>query len=175
MKQALNRLALYCAARGLAICVSSDGFAVTPGGSGRGGFAQPIEVDELADRIEAMNSAPMPTRLDFDVPGYETLAEVLQLAFNQAARGKGKERHAKDQPFHEQVMQVGAQHFGTGSLLFQAFKKAEESQRLPHDRAEAELLGAIVYLAGAVIAERRKRADRNVAANDPSAKAAGNA
>lgn len=167
MKQALNRLALHCAAKHLAVYVNGDGFAVAPRGGGMQ-FAQVVSVDELADRIEALNSAPMPV-LDFNVPGYESLADVLQRAFNQAARGKGKERHAKDQPFHEQVMQVGAQHFGTGSLLFQAFKKAEESQRLPHDRAMAELLGAIVYLAGAVIAEERKHADRSTAANDPSA------
>ena len=115
-----------------------------------------------------MNQQPTP----FDVPGYESLASVLERAYNQAARGKGKERHAKDQPFHEQVMQVGAQHFGTGALLFQAFKKSEESQRLPHERAVAELLGAINYLAGAVIAEERRHADRTQAANDATARGA---
>lgn len=90
-------------------------------------------------------------------PGYEKLAAVLQLAYDQAARGKGKERHANGEPFHEQVMQTGAQRFGVGALLFQAFKKSEESQRLPHDRAVAELLGSIVYLAGAVIALEQAR------------------
>lgn len=84
-------------------------------------------------------------------PGYEKLADVLNRAYNQAATGKGNERHANGEPFHEQVMQIGANKFGVGSLLFQAFKKSEESQRLPHDRAVAELLGAINYLAGAVI------------------------
>ena len=48
-------------------------------------------------------------------------------------------------------MLEGARRFGTGALLYQAYKKAEESQRLPTDRAVAELLGAIVYLAGAII------------------------
>ena len=46
---------------------------------------------------------------------------------------------------------LGARKFGTGSLLFQAFKKSEESQRLPTERAVAELLGAIVYLSAALI------------------------
>lgn len=87
-----------------------------------------------------------------NTPGYEKLADVLQRAFDQAASGKGKERHAQGEPFHEQVMQIGARKFGVGSLLFQAFKKSEESQRLPLDRGVNELLGAIVYLAGAVIA-----------------------
>lgn len=89
--------------------------------------------------------------------GYEPLADVLTRAFEQAAFGKGKERHAQGEPFVEQVMQQGADRFGVGALLFQAFKKSEESQRLPHDRAIAELLGSIVYLAGAVVALERKR------------------
>ena len=37
-------------------------------------------------------------------------------------------------------------------FLYQAIKKTVESKRLPKDRAVAELLGAINYLAGAVIA-----------------------
>ncbi len=91
--------------------------------------------------------------IEMVAPGYECLANVLQMAYNQAAVGKGVERHAAvGEPFADQVMQVGAAKFGTGALLFQAFKKSEESQRLPHDRAVNELLGAIVYLAGAVIA-----------------------
>jgi hypothetical protein len=86
------------------------------------------------------------------VPGYEKLADVLARAYAQAAIGKGAERHARGEPFHEQVIIEGARRFGVGSLLFQAFKKSEESQRLAHDAAVRELLGAIVYLAGAVIA-----------------------
>lgn len=94
--------------------------------------------------------------VDMSVPGYEQLAGVLQRAYNQAAKGKGAERHANGEPFDEQVMQDGARRFGVGALLFQAFKKSEESQRLPLERGVAELLGAIVYLAGAVI---RREAD----------------
>lgn len=90
-----------------------------------------------------------------DAPGYESLARVLSLAFYQAAYGKGKQRHAQGEPFDEQVMQIGADKFGAGALLFQAFKKSEESQRLPRDAAINELLGAINYLAGAVIAIER--------------------
>jgi hypothetical protein len=90
---------------------------------------------------------------DFNEPGYEKLAAVLQRAYDQAAKGKGKERHAAGEPFHEQVMQIiGARKFGVGSLLCQAFKKSDETQSLPLDRGVNELLGAIVYLAGAVIA-----------------------
>lgn len=87
--------------------------------------------------------------------GYESLAMVLQRAFVQAAHGKGKERHAQGEAFDHQVMQDMARRFGVGALLGQAFKKSEESQRLPQDRAVNELLGAINYLAGAVIALER--------------------
>jgi hypothetical protein len=52
-------------------------------------------------------------------------------------------------------MQDMARRFGVGSLLGQAFKKSEESQRLPQGAAIRELLGAINYLAGAVIAMER--------------------
>lgn len=85
------------------------------------------------------------------VEGYEPLAEVLARAFWQAAKGKGAERHSTGEPFVEQVIIQGARRFGTGALLFQAFKKSEESQRLPKERAVAELLGAINYLAAAII------------------------
>jgi hypothetical protein len=85
------------------------------------------------------------------VPGYECLADVLERALNQASRGKGKERHAQDLPFSEQPMQQLIQLYGTGFAGGQAAKKAQESMRLPRDRAVAELLGGIVYLAGAII------------------------
>lgn len=110
--------------------------------------------------------------MTMNAPGYEKLADVLQRAYDQAATGKGHERHAQGEPFHEQVMQDGARRFGVGGLLFQAFKKSEESQRLPHDRAVAELLGAINYLAGAVIAmdrevmPRQKAFDESLRAED---------
>ena len=47
--------------------------------------------------------------------------------------------------------------YGPGFALGQAAKKAHESQRLPAGRDVAELLGAINYLAGAVIALERGR------------------
>jgi hypothetical protein len=96
---------------------------------------------------------------NLDVPGYGDLAGVLREAYRQAAVGKGAERHAGEgEAFADQVMQEGAKRFGVGALLFQAYKKSEESQRLPLDRGVNELLGAIVYLAGAVIARRRAEA-----------------
>ena len=100
------------------------------------------------------------------VPGYEKLDAVLSQAYTQAARGKGALRHAciEGERFENQVILEGARRFGRGALLFQAYKKAEESQRRPYQGARAELLGAIVYLAAAVI-----RLDEEAAGQDRSA------
>lgn len=86
------------------------------------------------------------------VEGYESLAAVLARAYAQASAGKGAQRHAQGQPFDRQPMQDLIRLHGVGFATGQASKKAQESQRLPRDRAVAELLGAINYLAGAVIA-----------------------
>lgn len=83
--------------------------------------------------------------------GYEKLDDVLARAFQQASQGKGKERHANDLPFHEQPMQQIANQVGRGFLLGQAIKKLVESQGLPPEKAVAEQLGAICYIAGSII------------------------
>lgn len=84
-------------------------------------------------------------------PGYESLAGVLQRALDQAQTGKGAERHANSLPFDKQPMQTIASQVGVGFLTGQAIKKTQEGQTLPTGRDVAELLGAINYLAGAVI------------------------
>lgn len=88
-----------------------------------------------------------------DVPGYEKLAAVLQAAYNQAAIGKGRERHANNKPFHEQPMCAISRNLGSiDGLLYQATKKPQEARGLPtRARALAEIYGAINYLAGAAI------------------------
>ena len=85
--------------------------------------------------------------------GYESLAEVLDAALAQAQSGKGRERHAGEgEAFHEQqIVQLCEWMGSTQGDVFQAAKKAIESVRLPPERARAELLGAINYLAAAVI------------------------
>jgi len=107
---------------------------------------------------EHMLGVPTPAA-NAPVAGYESLADVLRRAYDQSARGKGAVRHAqKDEPFTNQVILQGAARFGIGALLFQAFKKSEESQRLKAGPAVNELLGAIVYLAAAVIERERLNA-----------------
>ena len=89
--------------------------------------------------------------ITLSAPGYDALADVLARAFEQAASGKGAQRHGQGQAFDEQPMQTIAQLVGVGGPLYQAIKKAQESMRMPPDAAVRELLGAINYLAGAVI------------------------
>lgn len=86
-----------------------------------------------------------------NTPGYEGLARVLEAAFNQAAHGKGDERHANGKPFDEQPIMKLQELYGPGFALGQVAKKAEESQRMDKDDAIRELLGAIVYTAGAIL------------------------
>lgn len=96
-----------------------------------------------------------------NAPGYEQLAEVLQAAFSQAAEGKGAERHANGQPFHEQRMQtISTLLDSDAGMAFQVCKKVTEGMALPHAARERELLGAIVYIAGMVIFHRQREEAR---------------
>lgn len=84
--------------------------------------------------------------------GYESLWSVLDDAADQAANGKGKVRHAvRGQAFEEQQICTITRDVGQGFPLGQAKKKIVESLRLPWPQARAELLGAINYLAAAII------------------------
>ena len=88
-------------------------------------------------------------------PDYRLLASVLIDALNQAQNGKGKERHACGEPFEQQEICQNTRAVGFGYPLGQARKKAREAKRLLEtigkDAAIAECLGAINYLAAAVI------------------------
>lgn len=91
---------------------------------------------------------------------YLSLAHVLDEALAQAQDGKGKERHANHGEAFEdqQIVQLGEWMQSTAFAVGQACKKAIESTRLSPDRARHELLGAINYLAAAVIQlDRRSR------------------
>lgn len=97
--------------------------------------------------------APKDNALDCAEPGYDSLAGVLHRAYLQASTGKGKERHANGKPFEDQPMQTINKTLGSiDGFIYQAHKKSGEARGLPQGRNVAELLGAINYLAGAVIA-----------------------
>lgn len=82
--------------------------------------------------------------------GYERLAKVLFDALDQAAHGKGRERHATDEPFEKQGSARRNKNH-RGSALGQAEKKIEECERLEPGAKRREILGAIVYAAIEVI------------------------
>lgn len=89
------------------------------------------------------------------VPGYEPLARVLTEAYDQAAKGKGKKRHANDQPFHKQPIMQIARMVGIGGHSYQICKKAQEAKtmadRNDFEAARQEFLGVIVYAAAAFL------------------------
>lgn len=100
------------------------------------------------------------------VPGYDDLFNILALAYDQAARGKGKERHANNKPFNKQPIIELADKYGTGFLLGQAAKKLEESTGMTYGADVKELLGAIVYTSASIMhlemeAQRNAESDRD--------------
>lgn len=92
---------------------------------------------------------------------YAGLHGVLSDAYHQAAGGKGKERHATDEPFEDQPIMVITRLLAdhpVAALGYQAVKKTVEAGRLHRtkgpDAAIRELHGAINYLAAMVIRVR---------------------
>lgn len=101
--------------------------------------------------------------------GFESLFAVLKEAHDQAAFGKGRERHGQNLPYAAQPMQtISFMLRGSQGILWQAIKKIQEANgkldeaRISGDPeqcaaakkfARRELLGAINYLAGALIYE----------------------
>lgn len=86
---------------------------------------------------------------------YEPLQRVLSRALEQAAHGKGADRHANGQPFMEQPIMRNSRVAGLGFPTGQALKKIEEAITMAgrgHDpNAVFELLGAINYAAAAIL------------------------
>ncbi len=100
---------------------------------------------------------PTPAEADYMTLAtmFQPLHEVLRAAYQQAASGKGRDRHANGKPFLDQpIMEIGRM-VGMGYQTGQAMKKAQEAGgmvvRGQHQAAQAELLGAINYLAAAYI------------------------
>lgn len=112
-------------------------------------------------RPEAFTEKLTTTRTINVEPGYETLLEILLQAYEQAAHGKGRQRHAGGQPFEDQPMQTISALLGTErGMAFQAIKKLREGLDLPsHEARVNELLGAINYIAGIVLYLSQREVD----------------
>ncbi|MFA7346882.1 MAG: hypothetical protein WCZ86_03885 [Desulfurivibrionaceae bacterium] len=118
----------------------------------------PMAAQEFTDDaiVAKWSALPVPD-------GYEALTSVLQEAIDQAANGKGLDRHADGKPFHEQPILREAMAVGLGFPAGQARKKILEAVRCCDDhpeRAVADLLGAINYTAALIIAIRSMMVER---------------
>lgn len=126
-------------------------------------YAHDAQLNEIFDRL-AEYAACEPANDHFP---YAALRRVLDGAFHQAAYGKGAERHANNLSFTKQPMQTISTLLDSDiGMLFQAIKKIQEGSRFDdYARYERELLGAIVYIAGAIL-YRAKQGDKDVRRHD---------
>lgn len=102
-----------------------------------------------------------PAKSDKTDYSYSPLFDVLRDAFNQAAIGKGSERHSGGKPFLKQpIMEIARMLDGVDGHSFQIMKKAQEAARMvqrgQREAAEQELFGIINYAAAAVLLIREK-------------------
>lgn len=101
----------------------------------------------------------------------DNFRQILEKAYDQVAKGKGKARHGIDKEFYEQPWRVIAEHVGTEFLIGQAIKKLMElkthkiaqsssdsvKQLEEHKkRWHTDALGAIVYIVMTVMYEEYK-------------------
>ena len=106
---------------------------------------------------KTLNSCVVPTtQIDSTISSdYEELALVLERAFDQAAHGKGRIRHANDKPFTEQPIMQIARMIGLGGHSYQIMKNKQVATKMhelgEHDAAIAEFRGAIIYAAAAIL------------------------
>lgn len=118
-----------------------------------GSYASQIRATQVGQEMEDRRWASAPVKNDIPA-GYDDLHRILMSAFDQSARGKGKERHANDKPFNVQPIMEIARMVGLGGHAYQCMKKTQEavgmSNRGSHDAAIAEFKGVIVYAAAAI-------------------------
>lgn len=116
------------------------------------------ELQQELNHVPTLPAVPAGLIPEVKTGDYDSLDDVLTRAFNQASKGKGKERHAQSLPFENQPMQQISNLVGSpDGMVYQLMKKAQESLRLPTtERKVAELLGTIVYTAGVIIYLEKK-------------------
>lgn len=113
---------------------------------------------EALDAILTLTEAAEPTHAPVgdDYSAYTALADVLNDAYMQAARGKGNKRHSAGKPFLEQpILEIVRMLDGVDGHAYQIMKKAQEASRMvtreQYSSAVAEFYGVINYAAAAVI------------------------
>lgn len=102
-----------------------------------------IQSDKYQEQVkESVGAPPNP---------YQSLMAILDQAYRRASQGKGKDRHATNEPFIEQSIVTEGKYFYIVGNLQQIRKKAVESLRLDPTMARNELLDIIVYAAASII------------------------
>lgn len=147
---------LHAVKAGLLPHVSEVGIAATDEMVGLNGplYRPLVDTTKPSEMFQPLSVEDDPIISANDNPAYGSLASVLSRAYEQASGGKGKDRHQQSdgQYFEDQPICTISRTLGSiDGNLFQVNKKGEEARRLPKDKAVAELLGAINYLAAAVI------------------------
>lgn len=84
-------------------------------------------------------------------PNYDSVMSILMDAYQQLTTQKGAARHASGLTFEDQDMIQIMEGVGINFALGQAMKKILEGRRLHVSKAREEFLGAIIYMAGAVV------------------------
>lgn len=102
---------------------------------------------KMRDPHKMLNAEIVPV----ENPDYDSVMSVLMDAFQQLSVGKGKDRHGHGLNFEDQDMLQIMEGVGINFALGQAMKKILEGRRLKMDKAREEFLGAIIYMAGAVV------------------------
>lgn len=88
---------------------------------------------------------------------YASLKKVLKAAYDRAAHGKGKVRHANGLPFEEQPICRLIYSFGEHCWDGQLGKKIAEADSLDFEAGNNELLDCIVYIAGRIVARQKNK------------------
>jgi len=117
---------------------------------------EPVIIDGILCAPSTVKITPDMTPEQFDGQTHP-LESVFTAAIEQATKGKGM-RHGGDlTPFMEQPWTHYYGMHGRGFLTGQAAKKLEEAASLRHGpEFESEAIGAIIYLAMAILKEREK-------------------
>ena len=108
-----------------------------------------------------------PSPVGDDYAAYAALADVLNDAYMQAARGKGSRRHSAGKPFLEQpILEIVRMQTTIDGHTYQIMKKAQEAGRMlsrgRYNAAVAELYGVINYAAAAVIRAREMETEASI-------------
>jgi len=118
-----------------------------PHGLGKGFKEEPVKGTPVLPEQDVAVSGEDMLRMQ-----YSSLLNVLDLAYERAARGKGADRHGDSRHFNDQDMIRELTDFGISPGLVQIRKKAKEVLRLGSTDAKIkELLDVIVYAASSVI------------------------